>query len=76
MFNRSGSVSISPQWIKRIGIEPSKFLGVFVLGKSPITLFSDGASGLRLMTRKWHSRAGRRDDQPGEQKQRWSKILN
>ena len=25
---------------------------------------------------KWHSRAGRRDDQPGEQKQRWSKILN
>jgi hypothetical protein len=24
---------------------------------------------------KWHSREGRRNDQPGEQKQRWSKIL-
>lgn len=25
---------------------------------------------------KWHSRDGRRTDQPGEQKQRWSKVLN
>jgi hypothetical protein len=25
---------------------------------------------------KWHSRDGRRSDQPGEQKQRWSKELN
>lgn len=25
---------------------------------------------------KWHSRDGRRTDQPAEQKQRWSKVLN
>lgn len=24
---------------------------------------------------KWHSREGRRDDQPSEQKQRWAKVL-